>query len=127
MSNFNAQINEDNTRISDVIRTRDKAHISSISTRRTSSLVTYVRGHISCPDANLRHSRRTSDQTLDRVVELHTATVGRISDPVLSGIEALLSVGTSRLARISLSVNTDTAGVIFTSFIGHHTLAGSQV
>jgi hypothetical protein len=45
---------------------------------------------------------------------------------VLGGIKAFLSVNTRRFARMSLSVNAGTAGIIFTRFIGRHPLAGSQ-
>jgi hypothetical protein len=109
--------------------TTQSEHTMDSSTQDTDAPVCVVDPVAMMPDPHIgsKSTRCTSDQTLDMLVELHTATVGRISDPVLSGIEALLSVDTSRLARISLSVNTDTAGVIFTRFIGHHTLAGSQV
>jgi hypothetical protein len=62
---FGVRVNDGITQIMDAYRTIDKVHTSSVRIHRTSYLTANIKDDVSAPYANVRHTRRTIDQTVD--------------------------------------------------------------
>jgi hypothetical protein len=82
------RVNDGITQIMDAYRTIDKVHTSSIRIHRTSYLTANIKDDVSAPYANVRHTRRTIDHTVDVEGRISIAYVDFTSKVRLRGAKS---------------------------------------